>query len=113
MGVSVKAQPVMPAVMPTFLHLFFLFFLRFHCGHPPERGGECRDATEEGEGDDDEEEREEGWHVVAGTPTLPCQSKALLAPGHITHHTATFRVHLETHRHTDTLHTEPVIRSYN
>lgn len=68
----------------------------FHCGHPPECGGECWDATEEGEGDDDEEKGEKGWHVVAGAATFPCQSKALLAPGHITHHTVTSRVHLST-----------------
>lgn len=64
-------------------------------GGIPECGSECWDATEEGEGNDDEEEGEEGWHVVAGAATLPCQSKALLTPGHITHHTATSRVHLK------------------
>lgn len=40
--------------------------------HLPQSGGERWDATEEGEGDDDEEEGEEGWHVVAGAATLPC-----------------------------------------
>ena len=62
--------------------------------NPPECGGECRDATEEGEGDDDEEEGEKGWHVVAGAATFPCQSEALLTPGHITYHAVTSRVHL-------------------
>lgn len=75
-------------------------FVIFHCGHPPECGSECWDATEEGEGDDDEEEGEEGWHVVAGAATFPCQSEALLAPGHVTHHTATSRVHLLIYKYT-------------
>lgn len=62
--------------------------------HPPECGGQCWNAAEEGEGNDDEEQGEEGGHVVAGAATLSCQSKALLTPGDVAHHTAASRVYL-------------------
>lgn len=50
------------------------------CGHLPECGSECWDATKEGEADNDEKQGEEGWHVMAGAATLPCQSEAFLIP---------------------------------
>lgn len=36
--------------------------------------------------------------MVAGAATLPCQREALLAPGHVSQHTAAARVHLKTDR---------------
>jgi len=50
---------------------FNVFFPGSYSSQSPECGSEGRDATEESEGDDDEEEGEEGWHVVAGAATLP------------------------------------------
>ncbi len=84
---------------PFFSLCVFFCFLGLYCGHSPESCGECRDATEEGEGNDDEEEGKEGWHMVAGAATLSCQSGALCTPRHITYHAATPRVDLKIHRH--------------
>lgn len=45
----------------------------------PQRSRESRDTAQKGEGDDDEEEGEEGWHVVTGRATLSCYGQTFLS----------------------------------
>lgn len=66
----------------------------------PQSSCESRNTAQKREGDDDEEEGEESWHVLTEGSTLSCYGQAFLTSWHIAHNAATVCKHLNTDAHT-------------